>query len=507
MKNPVRITLQPLGVSFEAERGTPLQDYLFTYGVEFPCGGNAECEGCKVRVLNGHLAATEIQRRKLSAEELDAGWRLSCCCRAEEDVTLELAQWEVKVLVDDSRLEVSPREGYGIAVDLGTTTVVAQLLDLQTGNVLAVETAMNQQARFGSDVMSRVAYALANDGAEKLTAIVRDQIREMVVRLVASASIETTAVHDAILVGNTVMHHLFCGISVEPLSRSPFHPTNDGMQTFLGTDLGWEILRDASVNFLPCLGGFVGSDILAGIIATRMFESPELVGLVDLGTNGEVVIGNREKLLCCSTAAGPAFEGSQISMGMRASTGAIVEVTAGQDGFECRTVGNVTPRGICGSGLVDAIARALDMKLVDESGRLAFDKDSLTICPPVKLTQGDIREVQVAKAAIAAGIRILLEESGIPVNEIRRLHLAGAFGNYINRTSAFRIGLIGILPEKVHPAGNAALLGAKLALFLPDEEVYSRIKARMRHVSLNTNPHFQDIFVDEMMFPSDEDSP
>jgi uncharacterized 2Fe-2S/4Fe-4S cluster protein (DUF4445 family) len=505
MKNPVRITLQPFNVSFEVERDTPLQDILFSYGVEFPCGGNAECEGCKVKVLNGYLAATEIQNRVLTEKELSAGWRLSCCCRAEKDVTLELAQWELKILADDSRIEVSPRDGYGIAVDLGTTTVVAQLLDLRTGEVLAVETALNQQGRYGSDVMSRVAYAMTNGGLERLEAVVRDQIREMVARLLATTSIEGLEVRDLLLVGNTVMHHLFCGISVEPLSHSPFHPLNDGMQKFLPSDLGWETIRNASVRFLPCLGGFVGSDVLAGILATRMYESSELAGLIDLGTNGEVVLGNREKLLCCSTAAGPAFEGGQISMGMRSSTGAIAEVTAGRGGFECKTLGNVAPRGICGSGLIDAVALALDMKLLSEGGRLRSDQNYLMICPPVKITQEDIREVQVAKAAIAAAMRILLEELGTSVGAVKRLHLAGAFGNYINRKSACRIGLIDLPPDRVQPAGNTALRGAKLALFLPDEQIYSRIKHQTTHVGLNTNVHFQDIFVDEMMFPPNEE--
>jgi uncharacterized 2Fe-2S/4Fe-4S cluster protein (DUF4445 family) len=292
---------------------------------------------------------------------------------------------------------------------------------------------------------------------------------------------------------------------VEPLSHSQFHPVNDGMQKFLATDLGWEIIRNASVSFLPSLGGFVGSDLLAGILATRMYESSELAGLIDLGTNGEVVLGNREKLLCCSTAAGPAFEGGQISMGMRSSTGAIAEVTASRGGFECKTLGNVAPRGICGSGLVDALALALDMKLLNEGGRLSSDQDYLMICPPVKITQQDVREVQVAKAAISAAMRILLEELGASVDAVKRLHLAGAFGNYINRKSAYRIGLIDLPPDRVQPAGNTALRGAKLALFLPDEKIYSRIKHQTTHVGLNTNVHFQDIFVDEMMFPSSEE--
>ena len=504
MNDPVRISLKPLGASFEVERGTPLQDVLFRYGVEFPCGGNALCEGCRIRVLQGTLEVTPEQENVLSAEEIAAGWRLSCRCSATEDLTIELAQWETEVLVDSSSFVFNPREGLGVAVDLGTTTVAAQLLDLQSSNVLAVRTGLNEQARRGADVMTRIGFAVSADGLRELTAAIRLQIGDMVAGLIDDASVDRARLRDIVLVGNTAMHHLFCGIDVTPLAYYPFEPVDDGLRFLTGDELGWDISDECRIRFLPCLGGFVGSDILAGILATGIHESASLAGLIDLGTNGEIVIGNEQRLLCCSTAAGPAFEGSRISMGMRASTGAIAQVTAVNGGLQCRVLGNTPPRGICGSGLVDAVAAGLDTASIDSSGRLSGGAQSFSICPPVVLSQGDIRELQVAKAAIAAGLRILLEEFGASLDDLSKISLAGAFGNYVDSRSARRIGLLPLPTSIIKPAGNTALLGAKIALCMQDDVMFSRVRQLCRHVPLNAHERFQEIYVDEMNFPNEE---
>jgi uncharacterized 2Fe-2S/4Fe-4S cluster protein (DUF4445 family) len=232
-----------------------------------------------------------------------------------------------------------------------------------------------------------------------------------------------------------------------------------------------------------------------------------LVGLIDLGTNGEIVIGNKEGLLCASTAAGPAFEGAKISMGMRASTGAISQVKVNRDRIHCRVIGDGAPRGLCGSGLVDAVAAGLELGVIATSGRFSKGENSWMLAPPVALTQNDIRELQLAKAAIAAGIKLLMQRRG--AKELTRLYLAGAFGNYIDRTSAQRIGLIDFPPERVEAAGNTALLGAKLALFSLDSEdgSYAGLRHRVEHVALNADPSFQDVFVEELAFPQARPTP
>lgn len=503
MSENVRVELLPLGQVFEVKRGTPLQDFLFAHGVEFPCGGRGRCKGCKVRLLAGELPVTAEERAKLTPAQLADGWRLACRGRAESDLCIDLAQWETTILTDETAFEFTPQEGLGIALDLGTTTIVAQLLDLQTGHVLAVRTALNAQAQFGADIMSRIDFAVLRGSQGRLAQTIREQLGRLTGELLASAHADAARLRQIVLVGNTVMHHLFCGMSVEPLSRFPFESPTPGLQVLRGADLGWPIPAGVPVRFLPCLGSFVGSDLLAGILATKLHERAPLVALVDLGTNGEIILGNRERILCTSTAAGPAFEGARISMGMRAATGAISEVTVEDGSLRCHVIGGGEARGICGSGLVDAVACALDLGWVNPTGRLS-GRTVLPLQPPVQLIQADLRELQLAKGAIAAGLRILLRQWGATPEELTRVHLAGAFGNYINVASARRIGLLDVPEEKIQPAGNTALLGAKLALFglAADGGEHGEILSKARHVSLNEDPHFHEVFVDCMTFPN-----
>jgi uncharacterized 2Fe-2S/4Fe-4S cluster protein (DUF4445 family) len=493
-----------LGRTLTVPRGTELQDLLFTQGVEFPCGGRGRCKGCRVRVLDGFLPVSSEDSRLLSGSEIDLGWRLACQAHVQAPLTLELAQWEAEILSDDTSMAFVPREGLGVAVDLGTTTLVAQLLDLQLGNVLGVRTALNRQARLGADIMSRIEHAVSK-GQSELQTLIREQIRELIEQLLSAVPNRASELKDIVLVGNTVMHHLFSGLSVEPLAHYPFEPKEDGLQTFSASSLGWPWARAdrVQVRFLPCLGGFVGSDILEGLLSTGLRASSEPAALIDLGTNGEIVVGNRDRMLCASTAAGPAFEGARISMGMRAATGAISEVSWRDGQFHCRVLGQVEPRGICGSGLVDAVAAGLEAGSIQMNGRIA-NGSALELASPVALAQKDIRELQLAKGAIAAGFRILLRKWGARPEDISRLYLAGAFGNYVNRASAVRIGLLTLPIDRIEPAGNTALRGAKMALASLGESEgdYAELRQKVRHISVSEEVEFQDTFVEEMGFPA-----
>jgi uncharacterized 2Fe-2S/4Fe-4S cluster protein (DUF4445 family) len=413
-----------------------------------------------------------------------------------------LAQWEAEILSDQTAFHFTPQDGFGIAVDLGTTTLVGQLLDLRTGHVLGVRTALNAQARHGADIMSRIDFGVHGSGRETLTRLIRQQIGGMIDELLVAVPGRAGELRNIVVVGNTVMHHLFCGLSVEALAHTPFEPEHDGLHVFDAATLNWTLAGNPSVRFLPCLGGFVGSDILAGILATRLHETDDLVALMDLGTNGEIVVGNCGRLLCASTAAGPAFEGARISTGMRAATGAISEVEVREGRLHCHVIGGTEPRGLCGSGLVDAVAAGLDLSLIQPSGRLG-NGSSLALAAPVTLTQADIRELQLAKGAIAAGLRILVRQWGATLDDLSRLHLAGAFGNYINRQSARRIGLLQAPADRIEPAGNTALLGAKLALFNLNTQDgdYAALRRQVRHVPLSEDPGFHGIYVGEMRFP------
>lgn len=501
MSDDVSITLTPRGATFSVGRGSPLQDVLFPHGVEFPCGGHGRCKGCRVRVIEGSLPITPQQEQMLTPAELRAGWRLSCQCSAESDLTLELAQWEAAILSDTAGFTFTPRDGSGVAIDIGTTTIVAQVLDLRTAEVLAVRTGLNPQARFGADVMSRITHALTPAGAEQLTHLIRRAAGELVEEALLAAGARPDDLREIVLVGNTVMHHLFCGISVEPLSHVPFESPSLGEMRFDGQDLGWPFARAGGVRFLPCIAGYVGSDILAGIVALDLEQATGISALVDLGTNGEIVVARAGRMVCCSTAAGPAFEGARIYMGMRAATGAVSAVDVHDGSLRCHILGNVPPRGICGSGLVDAAAALLDLDLIAPGGRMRDGGTWITLCPPVRLSQTDIRELQLAKGAITAGLRALLEAQGVPIDEVGTVHLAGAFGNYINMSSARRIGLLPFPLERIKPAGNTALRGAKMALFM-DPPAFSALARRVEHVDLHTCPSFQEMYVEEMLFPA-----
>jgi uncharacterized 2Fe-2S/4Fe-4S cluster protein (DUF4445 family) len=501
-RGPLQIELLPLGTLLQADPGSSLHDLLFPHGVEFPCGGHGRCKGCRVRVLQGSLPPSQEDLLRLAPAELEQGWRLACRARLETNLQLELAQWDVPILADDSTFPFAPQPGLGIAVDLGSTTLVAQLVDLGTSHVLAVRTALNAQAQYGADLMSRIEFGRPPGQRDILTRLVRHQIGELVTELLFSSDNLTAPLEHVVIVGNTVMHHLFGGLDVEPLAQSPFEPASLELLQFSPESLGWELSGQPTVRFLPALGGFVGSDLLAGILATRLHQSEPLVALIDLGTNGEIILGNRQRILCASTAAGPAFEGARISSGMRAASGAIDAVHVLDRHLQCHVLGGAEPRGICGSGLVDAVAAALELGLVAPNGRLLHG-DNLSLHPPVILTQLDIRELQLAKGAIAAGLELLLDRWGAQPYDLACIHLAGAFGNYINRSSARRVGLLKLPPDHVRPAGNTALLGAKMALFdlHSSDGSYPAIRRLVEHVPLNEHPRFQDIFVRELPFP------
>jgi uncharacterized 2Fe-2S/4Fe-4S cluster protein (DUF4445 family) len=480
------LTLQ--GRRLEVASGTALKDVLFEEGIEFPCGGRGRCGKCRVRLTAGALDPQTEDRAVLGAEALAQGWRLACRHRLDADLALDVGQWQMDVLADDRAFAFAPQAGLGIAIDLGTTTIAAQLVDREKGRVLRAATALNAQARYGDDVVSRLEATLSG---RDVTGVIRDQLGRMVQELAGGE-----AVHRIVIVGNTAMHHLFCGFDVRTLATYPFAPIHPGRVRCSAADLGWPLDGPAIVEVLPCIGGMVGADILAGVMATRLHEQAGLAALIDLGTNGEVVVARDGRLLAASTAAGPAFEGARISCGMRAASGAISEVAVADGSLACRVIGGGEARGLCGSGLVDAVAAGLDLGRIESSGHLA---EPLALTGRVALQPRDVRELQLAKAAIAAGLRLLTTRFGATPADIAMLHLAGAFGNTVNRVSARRIGLLQLPVERILPAGNTALLGAKLALF--EDEAWDGMARRIEHVPLNEEPAFEEMFAEEMRFP------
>jgi uncharacterized 2Fe-2S/4Fe-4S cluster protein (DUF4445 family) len=433
-------------------------------------------------VVEGEIPVTGEMREALSEEELRDGWRLGCFARAAAPVTLEIAQWSAQILTDEARLPHEPRPGLGVVIDLGTTTLVVQIVDLQSGEVEAVETALNPQARHGADLMSRIRFDMEQPGV--LRALIREECGSIASRLAGGRRLE-----EVLICGNTAMHHLFAGLDVSPLAAAPFRAQHLAQCRFTAEELGWPLAITGGVTFLPCIGGFVGSDVLAGLIACGLQDALEPAGFADLGTNGEIAVVTPGAILCASTAAGPAFEAGRIRMGMRAGTGAIDRVHAVNGAVECHVIGGVEPRGICGSGLVDAAACALSLDAAAASGRLP---EPFVLKGGVTLYQSDVRELQLAKGAVAAGLLALARAAG---TSPRKIHLAGAFGNYVTAASARQIGL---LPEgaEIIAEGNTALRGARLLLLAPSRrsELLQRTLGVSQHVELAADPAFQDTF-------------
>jgi uncharacterized 2Fe-2S/4Fe-4S cluster protein (DUF4445 family) len=326
--------------------------------------------------------------------------------------------------------------------------------------------------------MSRLQYELRRPG--ELACVVRRKLGCM---------LGAEPLREVLLAGNTAMHHLFGALDVEPLTRAPFLSPRLGGYRLAGEELGWA----ATAEFLPCLGGFVGSDLLCGIVATGLDEATEAQALFDIGTNGEVVVGSAQGIRCASTAAGPAFEGGRIGAGMRAGTGAIDSVHLRASALDCHVIGGAPARGICGSGLVDAVACALELGLVGADGRLTATDKCLRLTGSLALSQRDIRELQLAKGAMAAGLRMLA------AGGVERLYLAGAFGNYIRQPSACAIGLLPVdLP--VEPVGNTALRGARALLLAPStrQDRLCKVLSACRHVELAAQGDFQSRFAEMM---------
>lgn len=400
------------------------------------------------------------------------------------------------------------------AFDIGTTTLAGYLLDAANGQVLAVESRMNPQAQYGADVIMRADYALAH-GTGELSGCIRRELNEMLGCLAGRAGRETADILQISVAGNTCMHHLFLGISPASLVHAPYTPAISRSMVFPAAQYGLTAHPKGQLLMLPNIAGYVGADTTGCLLAVRPDRKKEITLLLDIGTNGEMVLGSRDRLVTCSTAAGPALEGAKIECGMRGTDGAVDHVFYENGVWRYTTIGGQPAVGLCGSGLLDLTARLLKHGFIDENGNLeSGQKNPKTffLVPPedsgnekgVWLTQKDIREVQLAKAAIAAGIRILMNTLSITEEDIRCLYIAGAFGNYMDPTSAGTIGLIpSALTDRIRPIGNAAGEGAKIALLNAEEwKLADRLAGEVEFVELAALPEFQDCFVDELEFPT-----
>ena len=444
------------------------------------------------------------------------------------------------VIVDDVLIDVEPGDTtarrFGIAYDLGTTTVVATLLDLSTGTPVAVGSMLNPQQPFGADVITRISTTMMNPEAlDQLAALARQGLHQLATEVCADGGVELTEVYEVALAGNATMTHIVLGIDPEPLGVAPFVMTARIFDAVLASDIGVGVHPGARAYLFPSLGAYVGGDIVAGALASGMDRDKRTRLFIDVGTNCEIVLSHNDRLLATAAPAGPAFEGAAIRCGMRAAPGAIEGVKISDEDVCLQVIGDVEPVGLCGSGLVDAVAALVQAKLLDASGRLLDAETAAQTRPElaerlrkvgeervfvlhwgrperdgtaadmsgaIYLSQRDVRELQFAKAAIATGWRLLVEELGLTAADIQQVLLAGSFGSYLAPTSAVRIGLVPDIPTlRIVSAGNVAGEGAKMALLSVRERSAARaLLEEVHYVELSDRPDFNDRFVDELGF-------
>ena len=449
--------------------------------------------------------------------------------------TLRAAHWKATaVVVDDALIGVEPGDttatAYGIAFDLGTTTVVATLLDVSTGTPAAVRSMLNKQQPFGADVISRISATMLDpEGLPRLQELAQATLAELCDEVLEEAGVDRAQVYEVALAGNATMVQLLLGIDPEPLGVAPFILAARDYPGLRATDLGLALHPFARAVVLPALGAYVGGDIVAGALASGMDRDKRLRVFIDVGTNCEIVIGDGERLMATAAPAGPAFEAASIRNGMRAAPGAIETVRIEDEGMRVEVIGGVPAVGLCGSGLVDAVAELVRVGLIDASGRFLAAEDVDRLRPdlaprlveangerhfhlatadetggdPVVLTQRDVRELQFAKAAISTGWRLLLEEFGAEESEVQQVLLAGSFGTYLSPSSAVRIGLVPKLPVlRIVSAGNVAGEGAKMVLLsLPERHGAAALVDEIHYVELSDRTDFNDRFIDELSFP------
>ena len=385
------------------------------------------------------------------------------------------------------------------AVDLGSTSIVTYLMDGLTGRQLSVRSMQNPQKKYGADVVTRSSYALEH-GAGILSGCAAEAVNHLLREAARECQRSSEDIVRIVMVGNTCMHHLFLNIPTDTLVVAPHEPKVKEAVKRNALDYGLLVHPSAELWWLPNIGGFVGADTVGCILASGVHEQEELVLLVDIGTNAELVLGNRRRRIACSTAAGPAFEGVKTSCGMRSSDGAIDHVTEEGGRLLYHVIGETEPVGICGSGLLDAAACLLKTGFMDESGRM---EKTWHFTPKVGVSQKDIRELQLAKAAIAAGIRLLCSRYWAEFSDIREVQLAGAFGSYMDPASACAVGLFpSELEHKIRPIGNAAGEGARrAALYVEEYEVCSRLVEETEFLELAGDREFSDAFMEELPFP------
>ena len=518
----VVVDLQPAGRRAAVRQGTTILAAAQSVGVELQaiCGGAGTCAGCRVRLAHGALGdPTPQEHRELSAGQIAAGLRMACQATALGDVCVDIppesltAPQRVQLEGGEEPISAGPSQlsRLGLAIDIGTTKLAVYLLDLDTGRTLARAGAMNPQIAYGEDLISRIAYTDQNPaGGRVLREKLVDRLNRLIGEICAQVGASRDRIADVVAVGNTVMHHLFAGLAVRTLGTAPYRPLTTDALDLSARDAGLDLSAGTRVFVPSNIAGYVGADHVAALLSTGVGETSRTALALDIGTNTEITLARGGRLFSCSSPSGPAFEGAHISAGMRAAPGAIERVRIRGAEVSTYTIGRLPPVGICGSGVLDAVAEMRAAGAIDRRGNFRAGQSEFLLVPAaqtghrrdIALTRGDVNEIQLAKAAIRAGIDVLLHEAECEPAELEEIVVAGAFGSYLDPASAVRAGLLpGVWLEHLRQVGNAAGAGARqMLLSAQRRRAAQAIARRVEYVELAAHPAFHRGFVTAMGF-------
>jgi len=501
MTTPQRTQVEGLEIMVQPE--PPVQ----AYPLQLPAPSLPDPRADAERLLQGlnqryrlHCSQVDIDVLRSLPPQLRS-WNWQCQAIVRNDEVVAVSSWSSRQL--------------GLAVDLGTTKIAGYLVDLSDGRTLAAKGIMNPQFSYGEDVISRITGVINSPGEGKqLQKLVAEALNQLALDLCREVGANVEEIVEAVVVGNTAMHHLFLGLPVRQLAYSPFVPAISGALDIKARDLGLHVALGAYVHVLPNIAGFVGADHVAMLLATEVWRAEGLIVALDIGTNTEVSLVNNGEITVVSCASGPAFEGGHIKDGMRAARGAIERLRIVNDSIQYQTIDDAPPIGICGSGVLDAVAQLYLAGIIDKGGRMKDGRPRLRTRkkqrefvlvseeereghPAIVITQQDVRELQLAKAAIRTGIQVLLETSGCSEQEVSQVTIAGAFGTYIGVSSAITIGMLPSLPlDRFRQVGNAAGMGARLALISRSKRAEAHtIASRVHYIELASSPNFMQTFI------------
>ena len=499
--------------------------------VDNPCNGMGTCGKCKVKILSGECSdLTREEKKRLKPEEIDDGVRLSCMTNPKSDLLVELMQkkLEHKVLTTGKMPEFERDEGlsgFGFAIDIGTTTVVASLINLETGEELSNSSDINAQKHFGLDVLTRITYEFEHPdtGAKELQDAIVGSLNSMMIDACKQAKVNLKQVKKINVAANCTMMHLLLGVDARSIGKAPYQPTFKEAKTLKASDIGLKGGDDCVLYCLPHVSSYIGADIVAGAYVCEMQKSTDNELFIDIGTNGEIVLAKGGKLYSCSCAAGPALEGMNISSGMRAATGAIEELRIKPDKVEFDTIGGGKPEGICGSGILAVIRELVVTGIIQRRGvfvkpndltetdwrrkhiRMNGNRREFVVCtdPEIIVTQSDVRQVQMAKGAILSGFMALLQEAEIQMEDLDKVFIAGQFGAHLSVDSLVGSGILpACVQDKLVYVGNSSKTGAYMTLL--SEKVKHEIEElanEINYLELSNLKNYDRLYSDCMMFP------